>query len=146
MVALSLGSGVCAATRAAWAARLASARAPATAACTAGREPDSAERPRATGRLDSIGARGFGALAMGETPARPVTTGLDEGAGAGTLDAVARVPGLACGPAWLGAPVPLADLGAGGGVSGRRAVEVFIVLFAGLEALSFTSTRRALRE
>jgi hypothetical protein len=53
--------------------------------------------------------------------------GLDEGAGAGTLDAV---------------PCPLAGFSGGW----RRAVEVLIVFFEGLEAFSFTSTGRALRE
>jgi hypothetical protein len=57
-----------------------------------------------------------------------------EGAGAGTLDAVP-------------APVALTGLGGEGGVAWRRAVEVFIVFFEGLEAgLSFTSTRGTLRE
>jgi hypothetical protein len=67
---------------------------------------------------------------MGEAP---IMTGLDEGAGAGTLDAVE-------------APGALAGFEGEGGVGWRRAVEVFIVFFEGLEALSFTSTRRALRE
>jgi hypothetical protein len=53
-------------------------------------------------------------------------TGLDEGAGAGTLDAV---------------PCPLAGFSVV-----RRAVEVFIVFFERLEALSFTCTGRSLRE
>jgi hypothetical protein len=71
---------------------------------------------------------GFGALNSSE---------LDEGAGAGTLDAVA----------WAGAlVVGLPVFGAEGGAGWRRAIEVFIVFFEGLEAVSFTSTRRALRE
>jgi hypothetical protein len=63
-------------------------------------------------------------------------TGLDEGAGAGTLDAVARED----------APRALVGFGAEGEVGWRRAVEVFIVFFEGLGTISFTSTRRALRE
>jgi hypothetical protein len=43
--------------------------------------------------------------------------------------------------------VTLAAFGIEGGAGWRRAVEVFIVVFfAGLEAVSFSSTRRALRE
>ena len=66
-------------------------------------------------------------------------TGLDEGAGAGTLDAVAREGAPE-------APGVFTGFGAEGEVGWRRAVEVFIVFFEGLEAVSFTSTRRALRE
>ena len=68
----------------------------------------------------------------------PIICGLDDGAGAGTLDAE--------GPA--GAPATLAgfEAEAGDWMSWRRAIEVFIVFFEGLEALSFTSTRRALRD
>jgi hypothetical protein len=75
----------------------------------------------------------------GTTPGlgAPAITGLDEGAGAGTLDAVART----------GAPAGLAGFEAGDGASWRRAIEVFIgVFFEGLGALSFTSTRHALRD
>jgi len=73
-----------------------------------------AGRPR-RGALGAVGWNGDRALA-----------GLDDGAGAGTLDAV---PGTLAGfSGW------------------RRAVEVFIVFFEGLGTISFTSTRRALRE
>jgi hypothetical protein len=65
------------------------------------------------------------------------SSGLDEGAGAGTLDADACAGALG---------VALADFGAEGGATWRRAIEVFIVFFEGLEAVSFTSTRSALRE
>jgi hypothetical protein len=60
---------------------------------------------------------------------------LDDGAGAGTLDAVDG-PG----------PEAVLGLRVGGGAAWRRAVEVLMVFFGGLGALSFTSTRRALRE
>lgn len=81
--------------------------------------------------------------------------GVDEGGGAGTLGAIAPVAltdvdrGLGLGPinapAWVDASEALGFEGEGE-VGWRRAVEVFIVLFEGLEAVSFTSTRRGLRE
>ena len=89
--------------------------------------------------------------------------GVDDGGDAGTLgtlDAVARgavergpAPGPDSGvevlpahvPAWVDASEALGFAGEGG-VSWRRAVEVFIVLFEGLEAGSFSSTRGRLRE
>jgi hypothetical protein len=49
------------------------------------------------------------------------------------------------GPPWVDASDALGFVGEGG-VGWRRAVEVFIVLFEGLEAGSFSSTRRGLRE
>jgi hypothetical protein len=62
---------------------------------------------------------------------------LDDGAGAGTLDAVAPAGAPA-------GPVTFAGFERGDGAGWRRAIEVFIVFFEGL--LSFTSTRRALRD
>jgi hypothetical protein len=74
-----------------------------------------------------------------EARGAPSMTGLDDGAGAGTLDAVAREGAPE-------APGVFTGFDAEGEVGWRRAVEVFIVFFEGLEAVSFTSTRRALRE
>ncbi len=62
----------------------------------------------------------------------PITTGLVDDSGAGTLDA---------GP-WACDPAGLAGLGE---FCGRRAIEVFIVFFERLGDVSFTSTRRSLR-
>lgn len=81
----------------------------------------------------ATGGRGLGGRAAGRPPTNP---GLDEGVGAGTLDAEVRA----------GAPVGLTGFEAECGACWRRAVEVFIVFFEGLEALSFTSTRRVLRD
>lgn len=66
-------------------------------------------------------------------------TGVDEDAGAGTLDAVAREGAPE-------APGVFTGFDAEGEVGWRRAVEVFIVFFEGLGAASFTSTRPVLRE
>jgi hypothetical protein len=72
-------------------------------------------------------------------PGRPCCAGCawDEGLGAPTV-ATAE-------PVGADAPDALGLLGEGE-VGWRRAVEVFIVLFGGLEALSFSSTRGGLRD
>lgn len=90
----------------------------------------------------------------------PIVTALD--AGTCPLDAVALGfggadragasvgawdPGLGCEPAWAGRPGAFAGFGIEVVGDWRRAIEVLIVFFEWLlEAGSFTSTRRVLRE
>jgi hypothetical protein len=69
---------------------------------------------------------------------------LDDGSGAGTLDAMRASPATLDDALW----VPPGAFGFTGadGAAWRRAVEVFMIFFRGLEAVSFTSTRCALRD
>ena len=100
-----------------------------------------------TERLEDRGGTG--------APLADPLAALDEGGGAGTFDAIPAAVdfgdvddvdrGLADEPAWVDASEPR-GLEGEGGVAWRRAVEVFIVLFEGLEAVSFSSTRGGLRE